>query len=159
MLLRCMTPRPAPAFSCRHILFSPFLRLSVGMAFYHKIPVAYLRWVPAIVFALLGIYDIGVDWMDHKLTLYHVLFNAAFLLPLLIPHWVTYLICGFLYLVISAYIFICLNVFLVQFLNGHQMKRAWDTFIYGFPLSILGLLCSLSLLYVGALPSRKPAIA
>lgn len=126
------------------------------MAFYHRIPVKYMRLVPAIFFALGGVIDIGADLWHHKLTTGGFLFNFMLLVPLLVNHRLVHLCCGMLFGALSLYLFFALFVYLNRYLNGSHFSHAFEMFTIGPLLASLSLICSLSLIYVGTLTHPKP---
>ncbi len=127
------------------------------MAFYHRIPTGYLRYVPAVYFAAIGAMDVGSDAYHHILTADHIAFNLILFAPLLIPHRFTYLIFGTLYAAFSCYMFVAIFFFFIKYTMGTDMRHTVDTFVLGPLFSALCLLGGLSLIHAGMRLSQAAA--
>jgi hypothetical protein len=109
-----------------------------------QVPHKYLVLVPAIYFSLLGIYDIGSDWVDGKLTWSHTLLNAVFFLPLVLKKKLVYIVCGFCFSLLWLYLLIGSLIEIPETPGITQLEIA-----AGFLFIGCSLLCSLLLWYTG----------
>lgn len=129
------------------------------MAFFYAIPRRVFRLVPAIFFAAIGIFDIVSDALAQKLAPPNVLFNLILFIPLLIDRKTIHIICGIIALAFSLYAGAFLFVCFIKYTQGAHFTFFFDTFVVA-PIFIgLTFICSLSLIYAGTIPTKKPTIA
>ncbi len=117
------------------------------MPFYHHVPARYFRLIPAIYFGLIGIYDIGIDIWHHKLILFNLFIDVVLIIPLLINHRITHLVCGILFGILSLYGMFACFIFFVQYLQGKHFLYLFETLFVGPVFTSFSLLCALSLIY------------
>ena len=114
-----------------------------------RIPARYTRLIPAAYFALLGIFDIGMDLWHHTLRWEQLGFNLLLMVPLLIRRKPIWTIFGWVGTIFWAYLFIVVFVWFTDYLIGKPFRYPAETFGIGLPFTAISLTCSIALIYLG----------
>jgi hypothetical protein len=113
-----------------------------------RIPIKYFALVPAIYFASLGLFDIGMDLYHH--TIYAQTWrNLILFIPLIFRHSKVYIVTGILLTLLWAYLLFVLFVWFLQYMQGKHFIDPAITFGFGGLFIGFSLFCSLAMLYAG----------
>ena len=115
-----------------------------------------LTYIPAIYFALLGAFDIGMDIWHGTLTPFQTFFNIAFFIPLIFRNRHVFAVLGILFTGLWAYLLMG-GLYLLSAGKADHIGTLEKAGVSLF--LIFSLLCSVAMMYIGAQQYNKRKVA